>query len=148
MSKLFIKSISAEETRELRHRILRSNQPPEACVYPGDDDGRTGHFGAFLNGTMVGVASIFCEAHPDVNANLSWRIRGMATVEAIRGQGAGAALLTACVQHAKAGNGDKIWCNARSTAAGFYGKYQFQQQGDVFPLPGIGPHYLMVLTLL
>ena len=145
--KIVIQHISAEETRDLRHRILRPNQSPSACVYPGDDEGKTGHFGAFQDGELIGVASIFCETHPDVSGHLSWRIRGMATDDFVRGKGFGVALLEACIQYAKSNGGGKIWCNARSTAAGFYKKHGFQAQGDEFPLPGIGAHYLMTLEL-
>lgn len=142
-----IRSIPVKQARILRHKILRPNQSPEECIYPGDDDERTGHFGAFTNDVHIGIASIFPEAHPDLPASPAWRIRGMATEAAVRGEGMGALLLEACIAHARKQNGSIIWCNARSTVTGFYGKYGFQPVGDEFPLPGIGPHYLMVLNL-
>jgi hypothetical protein len=36
-----------------------------------------------------------------------------------------------------------VWCNARTPAAGFYGRAGFATEGEEFELPSIGPHFLM-----
>ena len=36
------------------------------------------------------------------------------------------------------------WCNARTSAAGYYEKIGFVIASDEFELPDIGPHVLMV----
>ena len=59
-----IRRIDAADTRPLRHAILRPNQPFEATVYPLDDEPTSGHLGVFLGDRLVGVASVFNEAHP------------------------------------------------------------------------------------
>jgi len=139
-----IRRIPARETRGLRHAILRPNQPPEMAVYPGDDDTDTLHLGAFLQGRLVGVASLYREPPPDaLRATTAWRLRGMAVDPTLRGHGHGAALLKACMEHAAQQGGSQVWCNARMTASGFYRAQGFAQRGEPFDLPGIGPHHLM-----
>ncbi|TPW08355.1 MAG: acetyltransferase, partial [bacterium] len=72
-----------------------------------------------------------------------WRLRGMATLPEARGTGLGGALLEACLDHIARNGGTRLWCNARTTAAGFYVRYSFNIHGEAFDLPGIGPHYRM-----
>ncbi|HEX7880443.1 MAG TPA: GNAT family N-acetyltransferase [Candidatus Eisenbacteria bacterium] len=140
-----IRAISAAETRPLRQAVLRPHQRVEELVYPGDDDPRTHHLGAFDGGRLVGIASIYVEpmvAMPDAGPT-DWRLRGMATAPEMRGTGLGGALLEACIEHSRNHGGTRLWCNARVPAAGFYLRYGFVVHGEEFDLPGIGPHYLM-----
>jgi ribosomal protein S18 acetylase RimI-like enzyme len=74
-------------------------------------------------------------------------VRGRTTTPGARGTGVGAALLGACVEHARAHGGRRVWCNARTPARGFYERAGFAAEGEEFELPGIGPHYLMSLPL-
>ena len=142
-----IRRIDAAETRPLRHAILRPNQPFEATVYPLDDQPESGHFGAFLENRLVGVASVFHEARPGDGDPRAWRLRGMATYEEHRGQGIGSALMQACLGHIRNHGGATLWFNARTTAAGFYRRFGFIVQGEVFDIEGIGPHVVMELSL-
>lgn len=43
-----VKQIKAEDTHEIRHRILRPNQPIEACRYETDLLEGTFHLGVFF----------------------------------------------------------------------------------------------------
>ncbi len=128
-----IRVVGAAATRPLRQRILRPHQRAEELVYDGDDEGL--HLAAFDGDTLVGVASFLTPA-----AGV-WRLRGMAVVPACRGLGVGRALL----EHARVGLAAArgIWCNARSSARGFYERMGFAVSGEEFELPGIGPHYRM-----
>ena len=142
-----VRSISASQTRPVRQQVLRPHQPPEACIYEADDDPRSAHFGAVVDGLLVGVASIYRLREDGEHDPFVWRLRGMATLEDVRGQGYGVALLEACIRHARRAGGMRLWCNARTTVAGFYGAFGFQQKGEEFELPGIGPHLMMELEL-
>ena len=142
-----IRRIDAAETRPLRHAILRPNQPFEATVDPIDDLPSSGHFGAFFEDRLVGVASVFNEARPGDTDPRAWRLRGMATPEEERGQGIGGALMHACLNDIRAAGGTTLWFNARTTAAGFYSRFGFVVQGDGFDIEGIGPHVVMELTV-
>lgn len=113
-------------------------------VYPGDDDSDTLHLGVYQGARLVGVASLYREPPPDsLRTTTAWRLRGMAVDPGLRGHGYGAALLRACLEYAVQQGGTLAWCNARSTASGFYRSLGFSQKGDAFELPGIGLHYFM-----
>ena len=140
---LHIRPIEAADARPLRHAILRPSQPFEATVYPLDDQPESGHFGAFLESRLVGVASVYPEAEPGETAPHAWRLRGMATYAEQRGQGIGGALMQACLDHVRAYGGTRLWFNARTTAAGFYRRFGFMVKGNVFDIEGIGAHVVM-----
>ncbi|MBN4046782.1 GNAT family N-acetyltransferase, partial [bacterium AH-315-P07] len=88
-----VRLISAEQTHDLRHKILRPNQTRDHCSFPGDDAPETVHFGAFKNDTLLGIASLYKENHADLESGVGWRLRGMATDPDVRGQGYGRTLL-------------------------------------------------------
>jgi GNAT superfamily N-acetyltransferase len=140
-----VRPISATVTLDLRHAILRAGLPRETAIFPGDDAPSSQHFGAFMNERLVGVATIHYVPLPDplVLERSAYQVRGMATVEEVRGQGVGSALLVACIAAAKAAGVPWIWCNARTPAAGFYSHHGFKVQGEVFDIPTAGPHYRM-----
>ena len=50
-------AISWEQTIPLRHSVLWPNKPPEYCHIDGDIDGL--HFGVFVDGLLVCVASVY-----------------------------------------------------------------------------------------
>lgn len=135
-----VRVITAEQARPLRHRILRPEQPLEACVYPGDDQADSAHFGTVQNGILVGIASIYPQDMSGNHDPFQWRLRGMATLEEVRGEGYGGALLEVCIRHARDRGGLRMWCNGRTGIADFYGRFGFRIASEVFELPGIGPH--------
>lgn len=143
MSAFVVRPVTAAETRPLRQRILRPQQRVEDLVYPHDDGVDTLHVAAFAEGALVGTATVHPDAMPDGSAPDAWRIRGMATVPEVRRMGCGAALVKACLDHAAARGGRVVWCNARTSASGFYAALGFVAQGEEFELPEIGPHYVM-----
>ena len=160
--------ISAAATSALRHAILRPNQPPETCVYPGDDDPGSLHFGVLLDEQndsgieLIGVASFYREAMPrgltvgaepgvdnDEASELQLRIRGMAVLPEYRGRGHGRALVDGGLALARkqVPPPELVWCNARTTATGYYAKLGFVPRGHEFEIAGIGTHRVMVLDM-
>lgn len=142
-----IKNITASETRNLRQLTLRQHQAVETLVYPGDEDERTIHLGAFLDSKLVGIASLYKEKLKDNDEPESWRLRGMATIEEVRGMGIGKHLMNLCIEHAKSNQGKLFWCNARITAEKFYEKFGMKRIGDVFYPEDLGPHVIMTMKL-
>ncbi len=148
-----VRAITPVEVRQLRHAVLRPFDPPEKLVYAGDDAPDTLHAGAFVGGELVGIASVCREAMPvgtDSPGSAeggAWRLRGMATVPAVRGTGLGRALLESCFDHIREQGGDLLWCNARVAALGFYERMGFAAQGEEFEIVPIGPHYVMTRRL-
>ena len=145
---LEVRLITAEETLDLRHAILRAGLPRETAVFPGDDAKTARHFGAFRDGKIVGVATIhFAPLLDRPDFDPAYQVRGMATTEAARGTGVGAALLAACIEEAIRCGGQWMWCNARTPAMGFYARYGFKAQGAMFEIAHAGPHVRMVRPL-
>lgn len=148
-----VRPISAAEARPLRSEILRPGQPPDSLVYPGDDVPGSFHAGAFAEGEIVGIATVYPEpmppesaaALPDVgfDPNNAFRLRGMATRATLQGAGLGRAVLTRCIEHVRDAGAEVLWCNARVGALGFYERLGFATVGDEFDIAGIGPHYVM-----
>jgi len=139
-----IRPITAEATRPLRGKVLRPHQPAAALIYPGDDDPRAVHVGAFRDGALIGIASFAPEAFPrHADAASPFRLRGMATEAGLRGLGIGAAVLEAGLTLARGHGALLVWCNARVPAESFYRRRGFAREGAVFDLPEIGPHVLM-----
>jgi predicted GNAT family N-acyltransferase len=142
-----IRITTAEAVRPLRGRVLRPTQPPESYVFPGDADERTTHFAVLRDDEIVGIASLYREPPPNICAENTWRLRGMATDPSVRGAGFGGRLLQSCIEHARANDGKMLWCNARLTAQGFYERFGFSASGESFELPHIGMHVYMSRSL-
>jgi ribosomal protein S18 acetylase RimI-like enzyme len=129
----------ARVVRPLRAAVLRPGQPPEAAVFPGDDDPRAGHVALRDGGgRVVAVGSVFPEGE-------GFRVRGMATDPAARGRGLGSEVLAALIAHAREQGAEVIWCHARIPALALYERAGFVREGEVFDVEGIGPHQRMVL---
>lgn len=141
LSRFRLSPIAAADTIPLRHAVLRPMQPLEACRYPGDDAPTTYHAGAWAEGDLIGVASVFRESEDGTTDGPDWRIRGMAVEAPWRGRGVGGALLRAVIAHcALQQDGGLLWCNARTAVEPFYRRYGFVRDGQEFDLPPLGPH--------
>jgi GNAT superfamily N-acetyltransferase len=139
---LNLRPITAAETRQLRQRVLRPNQRPEEQVYPNDDAPDTLHAGAFHDGKLVGIATVFHDAPPGETNPRAWRLRGMAVLPAMQQQGIGRALIEFCVAHVRTRDGDLLWCNGRTSARTFYESLGLRAAGEEFDLPVSGPHFV------
>ncbi len=138
-----IKKITSEETTHLRQLTLRQHQNADELIYPGDYDRETVHFGIFIDSQLEGIASLYKEGMKENVTPDSWRLRGMATSEKIRGKGYGSKLMNQCLEHIKKQNGKLFWCNARITAEPFYEKFGMKRVGEVFHPEDLGPHVVM-----
>ena len=147
-----VELVDAQVVRPLRRAVLRPDQPPEASVYPGDDDPRSAHVAVRLllgvTGDVVAVGTVLpCPAPWAPRHVNGWRIRGMATRPDSRGGGLGRSVLDALLRHVGAHGGGLVWCNARVPARRLYTGAGFATRGEVFDIPGIGPHIVMGRTL-
>jgi ribosomal protein S18 acetylase RimI-like enzyme len=132
--------------RELRSAWLRPSEPPEALVYPGDDDPRALHVGAFQEQALLGIASVVPGPRPDGNEPDAWQMRGVAVHPWARGEGIGRTLVARCAEHVRAHRGGLLWCNARVAAVAFYLRLGYERTGEPFEVPGAGTHYVMMRT--
>lgn len=141
-----ISPISATDCIALRHSVLRPHQTEADCIYPGDDIDSSYHFGAFLGDELVCIASVFKQEETRFErftGSRQYRLRGMATHPDHRGQGLGKAVLAACLDKCWSVGGHIFWCNARTTASGYYEKMGFEAIDEEFDIEGIGPHLVM-----
>ncbi len=143
MSEISVRPITAAEARPLRAAVLRPWRSADESIYPGDDGPESLHAGAFADGEIVGVASVFREPPPGEADARAWRLRGMAVSPAAHRKGYGRALLEVCTAHVAARGGAVLWCNARSTAVEFYRSLGFDSIGEEFKTPDGIPHFYM-----
>jgi GNAT superfamily N-acetyltransferase len=136
-----VEQIRPELTYRLRQQVLRPGMPPEDSFFPRDKDTSSGHFAAYLEDKIVGVASIFVE--PETGGPGIWRLRGMAVDPEQQGSGQGAALIYRVRDFVHRSGGGLIWCNARLSAEGFYSKLGYVRAGEPRDEPGIGEHVRM-----
>jgi GNAT superfamily N-acetyltransferase len=143
-----VEKVAAAVTFPLRQRVLRPHETLAQLALPGDDDADAGHFAACDDGEVVGTASVRHEPPPWDEGDLTaWRLRGMATDDARRSQGIGAAVLAAVIGHVESHGGGLLWCNARIPASRFYERAGFVTRGDPWDDPVIGPHVQMVCSI-
>ena len=138
-----VRSLTTTETWPLRLSVLRPNRPLEAAQFPGDDLPTTKHFGAFRDGQLVGIASLFAAEMLEQPGTTAMQLRGMATAPEVRGEGFGRALVLECVTYAQTQRVEHFWFNARIGAVGFYSMLGFEVIGDEFEIPDVGPHFRM-----
>jgi predicted GNAT family N-acyltransferase len=142
-----VDEVPAEATYALRREILRPDGG--AITWAGDEDPATFHLAARLGDRVVGVVRFSpapCAWRPDSRA--PWQLRGMATEPAVRGSGAGRALVVDGLARVAARGGDLVWCDARVPAVGFYERMGFTVVTEAFDKPGIGPHVGMLKDLV
>lgn len=136
-----ILSVDANTVRPMRRAVLRPYEAEEAVHYATDAVAE--HLAAYeADGHLVGVATVFAEEHPETGEP-GWRLRGMGVAADARGTGCGGWLLAAVVDHVARSGGHLLWCNARVSALGFYQRYGFTVESDVFFVVGGGEHRRM-----
>ena len=141
-STVTVEESDAGTTYPLWRDVLRGGRPVDRPADPP----QTLHLAARTpDGSVVGVVQFFpapCPYRPGVRT--PWQLRGMATHPSVRGSGAGRALVTGGLARVAALGGDLVWCDARTTAVGFYQRLGFTVVGDPFDEPEVGPHGGMI----
>lgn len=138
---LQVREVGVEPILDLRHRVLRTGLPRETAHFPGDELATTRHFAVFDGAQVVGCAT-FLETERDGEA--AWQLRGMATDPGRQGQGVGRLLVERATAALSERGSSSYWCNARTSAVGFYEKMGWKTVGPEFQIAGVGPHYVMV----
>jgi N-acetylglutamate synthase-like GNAT family acetyltransferase len=118
-----IEQITQELTWQLRRDVLYPGGYKHNMAMPEDDLGT--HFGAFYDGKLAGVVSLFNEGD-------NFQFRKFAIAVDMQQKGIGTQLLNYITAHAMDKGGKRLWCNARTTAVGFYAKHGLKKIGDIF----------------
>jgi len=136
--------VEVEMIVPLRHRVLRGGQPYETARFDGDLDPSTRHYAALREGEPVSCLTLMASTW---DGRPAWHLRGMATEARFQRRGIGRALLTAALgDAARDAPGCGAWCNARTSAIGFYERLGWTVASEPFDMPTVGPHVKMVLT--
>jgi predicted N-acetyltransferase YhbS len=141
LTDLTVEDSDAGTTYPLWRDVLREGRP----VPPLEDPPGTFHLAArTADGRLVGVVRFSPAPCPWQEAGAPWQLRGMATDPAVRGSGAGRALVAEGLARVAALGGDLVWCDARVGAVGFYERMGFAVVTGQFAKPEGGAHLGMV----
>ncbi|OZI05384.1 GNAT family N-acetyltransferase [Siphonobacter sp. BAB-5385] len=119
-----IQTIPAQETYSLRHQVLWPDRPLASVKLTDDEQGL--HYGAFYEGQLIGVISVFAETSD------RFRFRKFAVDASWQGRGVGSALLMEVIAQVRTKKARILWCDARLTARSFYERFGMQMEGEVF----------------
>jgi predicted GNAT family N-acyltransferase len=137
--------VDGRSTRELRRSVLRPTWPVGSTMH-GDDDPTAVHVAAVDDdGTVVGCCLVLPRPYPvRPDERDAWQLRGMATAPQQRGQGVGGLVLGGALVEILQRHGRLVWCDARTSAMGFYRQHAFLPDEDEFIHPESGiPHFRM-----
>jgi len=140
-----VRRVDPAVTRPLRQHILRPHQTLEELVTAGEGADGAAWMAAFDGDDVVGTVGLVPESLPEGGPEPALRLRAMATSTAKRGRGLGGVLLAAALDHAWSVGARRVWCSARTPAAGFYSAFGFVETSDVFEVDAIGPHVHMAI---
>jgi predicted GNAT family N-acyltransferase len=143
MNEKKIKKITYLDTFPIRSAVLRQGKPIETCFFLGDDAEETTHFGLFDDEKLIGVASVFKVNNENFEQNNQFQLRGMAILSEYQGLGFGNLLLKEVCKFVITKNAEVLWFNAREKAVNFYQNFGFSVLGNLFDIPGVGPHFVM-----
>jgi GNAT superfamily N-acetyltransferase len=137
--------INASDTYSIRQQVLIPDHDLKKAKFEFDEDEDISfHLGAFMDHTLVSVASFYYERNPLFADQHQYRLRGMATLAEFQGQGLSSELLNMAFPIIKQNFCTLLWCNARVSAVGYYEKVGFKILSDeVTEVEGIGPQVLM-----
>ena len=142
-----VRRAEPSEVVDLRHAVLRAGLPRETAVFPGDDAPGTIHVVATGDdGQIIGCATMLRSAWEGRQA---WQVRGMAVSPRVQRGGVGRAMLAELERLARASDdrAELLWCNARTTAVGFYERHGWVAASDEFLIETAGPHFKMTKKL-
>ncbi|MEZ8096940.1 GNAT family N-acetyltransferase [Photobacterium swingsii] len=130
-----IQRITWDQALSVRHTVLWPTKPPLFCKVEGDETAI--HYGAFIDNNLVCVASIYIDDD-------SARLRKFATLPDFQGKGIGTKVIERAVEELKASGVCYFWCDARISALGFYQKFGFKVQGEVFKKSDVSYYQMAV----
>jgi GNAT superfamily N-acetyltransferase len=145
---LRIASVPLARVVPLRTAILRGGNAA-AAVWANDDHPQAVHLAASVGDDILGVTSFFPDPWPDEPTRSAWRLRGVAVREDVRGTGVASALAAEVIRRAltMAEPPELLWCNARTSALGFWRRVGFEIVGEEFLTDTGIPHFRAVRSI-
>lgn len=121
--------LQPEQTHALRRAVLRTGTPSDEVVFDGDELETTFHLGIRADGEILAISTWVERPYPDRPGDRGFQLRGMATVERLRGSGLGARLLDAGIARCRDAGAVLVWARARDAALPFYERHGFTTVG-------------------
>jgi GNAT superfamily N-acetyltransferase len=118
MPEVQIEQIRFDLTWRIRHEVMYPDLPFDAIKLENDPNGI--HFGLYTNDQLIAVVSLF-------KLGPAYQFRKFATRVSAQGKGYGTLLLKHIISHVKDAGAERLWCNARVSAAAFYSKFGFKE---------------------
>jgi GNAT superfamily N-acetyltransferase len=147
MTEPLVVEVEADETYDLRRRVLRESRPASDVSFPEDHVPGALHLGvAGADGALRAVASFSPQPTPHRPDARAARLRGLAVEPPFQQAGVGRRLLDAAVERLREQGFQVVWANGRDGALGFYTRLGWRVLGDGFAISGI-PHHVVLLDL-
>jgi GNAT superfamily N-acetyltransferase len=127
MANIQLEQIHPALTWRIRHEAMYPDKPYDFVKLDDDYDGI--HFGLYADDQLTAVISLFEQGE-------TCQFRKFATLPEAQGKGFGKLLLAHVITFIKQTGAKKLWCNARTNAAGFYAKSGFQATSKTFTKNG------------
>ena len=123
-----IRKIDAEDTWEIRHKVMWPNKNIDYVKLENDHEGI--HYGVIERDFIIAVISMFIN-------NGRVQFRKFATLKDKQGQGYGTKLLKYIMEEAAKLGGTYIWCNARKEKISFYRRFGLVETESTFERNGV-----------
>ena len=124
---MVIKEISLEQVLPVRQRVMYPEKSLEELTLDQDTKGL--HIGLFKENQLISVVSVFTE-------DTELQFRKFATLHEYQGKGYGKQLLQYIINYSISHGINRIWCNARKNAMGFYQQFGFSETEKTFRKDG------------
>jgi GNAT superfamily N-acetyltransferase len=125
---MIIKEVSIDQILPIRQQVMWPDKPIDFVRVPEDENGI--HFGLFVEENLVSVVSVFIHGREA-------QFRKFATLEQFQGKGYGSILLQNIFDFLEEKNTSRIWCNARTSKAGYYQKFGMTTTAATFEKEGM-----------
>jgi predicted GNAT family N-acyltransferase len=142
---MLIRHVQPDELYQLRMSVLIVGTNRTSPQFQGDLEPDAHHLGAFDGERIIGCASFIPSEWMGLPA---WQLRGMATDPQYLGKGVGSAVLRYGEETLRSCGRSVLWCNARTSAVGFYLKQGWKIVSDEFVISDVGPHFKMMKDLI
>ncbi|NDV96958.1 GNAT family N-acetyltransferase [Dysgonomonas sp. 521] len=116
-----------QEVLLMRHRVMYPGKDIEYVKLPEDEKGL--HIGVYEDDRLVSVMSIFLHGR-------EVQFRKLATDTGMQGRGYASALMKWLIDYANDMKFDRLWCNARTNATGFYEKFGYEETDNRYSKDG------------
>jgi predicted GNAT family N-acyltransferase len=124
---MIITEVPYHDVLTMRQQVMYPDKDTEFVKLSDDDRGL--HIGVYEKDELVSVMSIFLHGR-DV------QFRKLATRNDMQGKGFASALMQWLIDYANDMKLNRLWCNARINATGFYSKFGYEETDKRFSKNG------------